>query len=213
MSAGLRRGLRAGAEPTSNARGPRSRAHCAARRAQALSITGIQQERARGSLCVRSDLQLHRVTRPLPCRDLETADAADELLTTVDRQSIKYGGGVRIGEYDCYPCRDLGIAGGDRFPPRPDPPTPAPSSQPPQGLRLADNSQKHSNVNPDHRLIYALSSHLTGSGSWGDLLVFGCVSGQVRTVYLGQFGTPETETIRESSTQLRQNCNQRSGNI
>jgi hypothetical protein len=42
-------------------------------------------------------------------------------------------------------------------------------------------------LDPDHRLIYVLSSHLTGSGSWGDLMVFRCVSGEVKKVYLGQF--------------------------
>jgi len=39
----------------------------------------------------------------------------------------------------------------------------------------------------DHRLIYVLSSHQTGAGSWLDFLVFGCVSGRVKKVFLGQF--------------------------
>ena len=135
------------------------------------------------------------LTAELPCRDLETANA-DELLATVDRQSIKYGGGVRIGEYDCDPCRHLGIAGCDRFPPRQGTgaPTLAPSSRPPTGCDWRTILEDDRMLDPDHRLMYVLSSHLTGSGSWGDLLVFGCVSGQVRTVYLGQFGTQETET-------------------
>ncbi len=131
----------------------------------------------------------------IPCRDLETADA-DELLATVDRQSIKYGGGVRIGEYDCDPCRHLGIAGCDRFPPRQGTgaPTPAPSLPPPKGCDWRTILEDDRMLDPEHRLMYVLSSHLTGSGSWGDLLVFGCTSGQVGTVYLGQFGTQETKT-------------------
>jgi len=36
----------------------------------------------------------------IPCRDLGTAKS-DELLGTVSRKSIKYGGGVQVGKYDC----------------------------------------------------------------------------------------------------------------
>jgi hypothetical protein len=140
----------------------------------------------------------------IPCRDLETADA-DELLATVDRQSIKYGGGVRIGEYDCDPCRDLGIAGCDRFPPRQGTgaPTPAPSSPPPKGCDWRTTLEDDRMLDPDHRLMYVLSSQLTGSGSWEDLLVFGCVSGQVKTVYQGQFGGRVVSRFESAPPALR----------
>lgn len=104
----------------------------------------------------------------LPCRDLFTADA-DELLAAVDRQSVEYGGGVQVGKYDCD-------AGGER------------------GCDWETTLQDDRMLDRDHRLIYVNSSHLTGSGAWGDLMVFGCVSGQVRKLYLGQFGTQETTT-------------------
>ena len=115
----------------------------------------------------------------IPCRDLATANA-NELLATVDSQSIKYGGGVQIGKYDCDD--DQGRLGTGA-------PTPAPSSPPPKRCDWGTTLEDDRTLDRNHRLIYVLSSHLTGSGSWGDLLVFGCVSGQVRTVYLGQFGT------------------------
>jgi len=104
----------------------------------------------------------------LPCRDLATADVND-LLATVDRQSVKSGGGVQVGKYDCdasgeYACEWETTLQDDRM------------------------------LDPDNRLIYVNSSHLTGSGAWGDLMVFGCVSGQVKKLYLGQFGTQETKT-------------------
>jgi hypothetical protein len=107
----------------------------------------------------------------LRCRDLSTADP-DKLLATVDRQSVKYGGGVRVGKYD---CDNIG-EGGER------------------GCDWETTLEDDRMLDPDNRLIYVLSSHLTGSGSWGDLLVFGCVSGQVKKLYLGQFGSQETKT-------------------
>ena len=63
-----------------------------------------------------------------------------------------------------------------------------------KGLRLGNALEDDRMLDPDHRLIYVNSSHQTGAGSWGDLLVFGCVSGQVKTVFVGQFGSQETKT-------------------
>ena len=103
----------------------------------------------------------------LRCSDLKSA-SADQLLATIDRQSIRYGGGVREGEYDCVP-----------------------------GHKVCDwetTLEDDRTLDSGHRLIYVLSSHQTGAGSWGDLLVFGCVSGQVKTVYLGQFPSQEIPT-------------------
>jgi hypothetical protein len=103
----------------------------------------------------------------LQCRDLRTVDA-DKLLAAVDKQSIKSGGGVREGEYECVP-----------------------------GHKVCDwetTLEDDRMLDTGHRLIYVLSSHQTGAGSWGDLLVFGCVSGQVKTVYLGQFPSQEIPT-------------------
>ena len=102
------------------------------------------------------------------CRDLATADA-DKLLATVDKQSVKYGGGVQVGKYDCH----------------------APGQT---GCDWETNLEDDRMLDRDHRLIYVHSSHLTGSGFWYDLLVFGCVSGQVKTVYLGQFPSQEIPT-------------------
>lgn len=111
----------------------------------------------------------------ISCSDLATADAK-ELLTTVKVDGDWYGGGVQIGEYDC----------GDRIG-RNGPPTPAPFLPQPNGCDWRTTLRDDRMLDSDHRLIYVFSSHLTGSGSWGDLLVFGCASGQVRTVYQGQF--------------------------
>ena len=107
----------------------------------------------------------------LTCQNLSTTDP-DELLATVDRQSVKYGGGVRVGKYDCYNIGERGERGCD------------------WETTLEDDRM----LDRNHRLIYVLSSHLTGSGSWGDLMVFGCVSGRVKNLYLGQFGSQEVET-------------------
>ena len=104
----------------------------------------------------------------IPCRDLATADA-DRLLATVDRQTVKSGGGVRAGKYECG-------FGGER------------------GCDWETTIEDDRMMDTNHRLIYVLSSHLTGSGSWGDLMVFGCVSGRVKDLYLGQFGSQEVET-------------------
>ena len=102
------------------------------------------------------------------CHDLATADA-DKLLATVDRQSVKYGGGVQVGKYECN----------------------APGQT---GCDWETNLEDDRMLDRDHRLILVHSSHLTGSGFWYDLLVFGCVSGQVKTVYLGQFPSQEIPT-------------------
>jgi hypothetical protein len=102
----------------------------------------------------------------LQCRDISTANV-HELLATVDRQSIPYGGGVQVGRYDC-----------DYYP----------------GQKTCDwetTLEDDQMLDRDHRLIYVFSSHLTGSGSWGDPLVFGCVSGQVKKLYLEQFDTQQ----------------------
>lgn len=116
----------------------------------------------------------------IPCRDLETANA-DQLLATVDPQSIRYGGGVRIGESGC-----------DLYP----------------GQKICDWEQTLEDdqmLDPDHRLIYVLSSHQTGSGSWQNLLVFGCVSGRVKKVFLSQVGrdTPKEEVFATAPLALR----------
>jgi hypothetical protein len=71
----------------------------------------------------------------LKCRDLSTA-SADELLARVDGQSIKYGGGVREGEYECFPGRKVCD----------------------WETTLEDDRM----LDPDHRLIYVNSSHQTG---------------------------------------------------
>lgn len=119
----------------------------------------------------------------IPCRDLETANA-NELLATVEPQSIQYGGGVRLGKSDC-----------DLYP----------------GQKVCEWEQTLEDdqmLDRDHRLIYVLSSHLTGGGSWGDLLAFGCVSGQVKTVYQGQFcfcriGPSEDEVFASAPLAVR----------
>jgi hypothetical protein len=105
----------------------------------------------------------------IPCRDLETA-SADELLATVDAKSIQDGEGVRVGEYGC-----------DNYP----------------GQKVCDwktTLEDDRMLDPDYRLIYVVSSHQTGSGSWLDLLVFGCVSERVKKVFFGQF---DSDTTRE----------------
>ena len=111
----------------------------------------------------------------IPCRDLETADA-DELLATVDPQSTEYGGSVRLGKSGC-----------DLYP----------------GQKVCDWEQTLEDdqmLDPDHRLLYVQSSHLTGSGSWQDFLVFGCVSGRVKKVFFGQFGRTIEEKIFDSAS-------------
>lgn|GEM_PF-4130541 len=103
------------------------------------------------------------------CSDLETA-SADELLATVDPKSIQDGEGVRVGEYGCY-----------NYP----------------GQKVCDwktTLEDDRMLDPDYRLIYVVSSHQTGSGSWLDLVVFGCMSGRVKKVFLGQF---DSDTSRE----------------
>jgi hypothetical protein len=42
-------------------------------------------------------------------------------------------------------------------------------------------------ISADRRLISFGSDHRTGTGTWGYLYVFGCVAGQVRTIYGGDF--------------------------
>jgi hypothetical protein len=112
----------------------------------------------------------------IPCSDLETA-SADELLATVDPKSIQDGGNVRVGEYGC-----------DNYP----------------GQKVCDwetTLEDDRMLDDDHRLIYVHSSHQTGSGYWLDLLVFGCVSGQVKTVFQGQIGPqhPLQEEVFDSA--------------
>jgi len=100
----------------------------------------------------------------IPCDELETA-GADELLATVDPKSIPDGEDVRVGEYGC-----------DNYP----------------GQKVCDwktTLEDDRMLDPDHRLIYVLSSHQTGSGSWEDLLVFGCVSERLK-------GTPRRQEYR-----------------
>jgi hypothetical protein len=125
------------------------------------------------SLVILSFCSAHAA--PIPCRDLATA-SAKELLATVTLPGEWYGGGVQIGEYDC----------GNRIG-RNGPPTPAPFLPQANGCDWRVTLRDDRMIDRDHRLIYVFSSHLTGSGSWGDLLVFGCASGQVKTVYQGQF--------------------------
>jgi hypothetical protein len=119
----------------------------------------------------------------IPCRDLATADA-DELLATVAPQSIQYGGGVRVGKSGC-----------DIYP----------------GQKVCEWEQTLEDdqmLDRDHRLIYVRSSHQSGSGSWQDLLVFGCVSGRVKKVFLGQFGRDTTK--EEIFDRHRRRCDRRS---
>jgi hypothetical protein len=116
----------------------------------------------------------------IPCDDLGTANA-DELLATVDPKSIQNGGGVKVGEYAC-----------DVYP----------------GQKVCDwktTLEDDRMLDDDHRLIYVDSSHQTGSGFWLDLLVFGCVSGQVKTVFQGQIGpdTPQEEVFDSAPPELQ----------
>jgi hypothetical protein len=116
----------------------------------------------------------------IPCDDLGTANA-DELLATVDPKSIQNGGGVKVGEYDC-----------DVYP----------------GQKVCDwktTLEDDRMLDDDHRLIYVHSSHQTGSGYWLDLLVFGCVSGRVKTVFQGQIGpdTPHEEVFDSAPPELQ----------
>jgi hypothetical protein len=64
-------------------------------------------------------------------------------------------------------------------------------------------------ISADRRLISFGSDHRTGTGTWGYLYVFGCVAGQVRTIYGGDFlqgggvvepAAPETPTPEETPT-------------
>jgi hypothetical protein len=112
----------------------------------------------------------------IPCRDLATA-GTNELLATMDRKSVQYGGGVQIGDYDCH--------SGDGFEYSINPRR---ISKQPDGCDWRTTLRDDRMLDDDYRLVYLLSSHLSGSGSWGDLLVFGCGSGTVKKVYLGQFG-------------------------
>jgi hypothetical protein len=116
----------------------------------------------------------------IPCDDLGTANA-DVLLATVDPKSIQNGGGVKVGEYAC-----------DVYP----------------GQKVCDwktTLEDDRMLDDDHRLIYVDSSHQTGSGFWLDLLVFGCVSGQVKTVFQGQIGpdTPQEEVFDSAPPELQ----------
>lgn len=112
----------------------------------------------------------------ISCRNLATG-STKQLLETVDRHSVQYGGGVQIGEYDCG--ERIGRLDGGA-------PTPAPFLPQPNGCDWRTTLRDDRMLDPDHRLVYVFSSHLTGSGAWSDFLVFGCVSGQVKTVYLRQ---------------------------
>ena len=114
----------------------------------------------------------------LRCRDLETADADTLLAMVVDRQWIKNGGGVRVGDYDCY----------------------VPGQKVCEWRTTLEDDRM---LDRDYRLIYVLSSHQTGSGSWIDLLVFGCVSGQVKTVFQGQFGQETSSGLDSAPPALR----------
>jgi hypothetical protein len=114
----------------------------------------------------------------LRCSDLETADADKLLAMVVDRQWIKNGGGVRVGDYDCY----------------------VPGQKVCEWRTTLEDDRM---LDRDYRLIYVLSSHQTGSGSWGDLLVFGCVSGKVKTVYQGQFGQETSSGLDSAPPALR----------
>src|SRR5258708_35317599 len=42
-------------------------------------------------------------------------------------------------------------------------------------------------ISADRRLISFGSDHRTGTGTWGYVYVFGCVAGQIRTIYGGDF--------------------------
>jgi hypothetical protein len=64
-------------------------------------------------------------------------------------------------------------------------------------------------ISADRRLHSFGSDHRTGTGTWGYLYVFGCVAGQVRTIYGGDFlqgggvvepAGPETPTPEETPT-------------
>lgn len=116
----------------------------------------------------------------IPCRDLETA-TADELLATVDPQSVEHGGGVRIGKSEC------GVYPGQK------------------GCEWDHTLEDDEMLDRDSRLIYVRSSHLTGSGTWQDLLVFGCVSGAVKKLFLGQFNrfVPDEEVFNSTPPALR----------
>jgi hypothetical protein len=116
----------------------------------------------------------------IPCQDLETANA-DELLATVEPQSIRDGGSVQVGESGC-----------DLY-----------SGQ--KACEWRTTLEDDQMLDRDHRLIYVLSSHQTGSGSWQDLLVFGCVSGRVKKVFLGQIDrdTRVEEVLNSAPPELR----------
>jgi hypothetical protein len=114
----------------------------------------------------------HAKSSGILCRDLETANA-DELLAMIDPHLIQdmYGGGVRLGESDC-----------DVYP----------------GQKVCDWKQTLEDdqmLDADHRLLYVLTSHQTGTGSWQNFVVFGCIGGQVENELLAQAG-PATRRYR-----------------
>jgi hypothetical protein len=64
-------------------------------------------------------------------------------------------------------------------------------------------------ISADRRLVSFGSDHRTGTGTWGYLYVFGCVAGQIRTIYGGDFlqgggvvepAAPQTPTPEETPT-------------
>ncbi|HEY6298751.1 MAG TPA: hypothetical protein VIW95_03820 [Candidatus Binatus sp.] len=64
-------------------------------------------------------------------------------------------------------------------------------------------------ISADRRLISFGSDHRTGTGTWGYLYVFGCVAGQIRAIYRGDFlqgggvvepAAPQTSTPGETPT-------------
>jgi len=113
----------------------------------------------------------------IPCRDLEAANA-DELLATIDPRSIQY---VPLGKSGCnlYPGQKV--------------------------CEFEQTLEDDQMLDPDHRLLYIVSSHLTGSGFWQDFLVFGCVSGQVKKVFFEEVGrdTSKKELFASAPLALR----------
>lgn len=116
----------------------------------------------------------------IPCSGLETA-GTDELLAAVvvDTKLIRYGGDVRVEKSDCEESAGRKVCNWETWP---------------DDDRMLD---------PDHRLIGVISSHLTGSGSWWDILVFACVAGEVGTVYQGQFGRWDSSGFDSAPPALR----------
>jgi hypothetical protein len=83
-------------------------------------------------------------------------------------------------------------------------PTPVPFLPQPNGCDWRTKLRDDRMLDHDHRLVYVFSSHLTGSGAWSDFLVFGCVSGQVNTVYPRQVCLVDYQI--PSSASLRRLC-------